>query len=313
MPEKFNFITTFNGSKLYVRRIPSPMPSKKVCIMFSSRSLCVESTMGIPMGSISYGDYIAQTGVETFLVDLRGYGMSSPIQEQLVETMEELTNPVTRQSFGSDVLSSVRYVRRLLGNDVEITLIGFSLLAPIIMTLSGKYPGEIQKIIMINPKGPATENESYKSFTEFLDYDDVKPYAIIDLNSIQSRLKSAQPPGEDFREPLWFEQAAEKLTEYHKSFNPDNKSWKVFKKIHQVKGNAPVGKVKTDADVLMISSQYDTENPLPIVERLRDMLEAKSSTLKILPDSTHLCIWEKARMTLYKWSADFIHELEPKE
>jgi alpha-beta hydrolase superfamily lysophospholipase len=60
------------------------------------------------------------------------------------------------------------------------------------------------------------------------------------------------------------------------------------------------------AGVLVISSQYDTEYPTPVTRAFFDALLNTNKEFRILPDATHLCIWEKARHTLYEWTADFI-------
>jgi alpha-beta hydrolase superfamily lysophospholipase len=60
------------------------------------------------------------------------------------------------------------------------------------------------------------------------------------------------------------------------------------------------------ANILLISSQYDSENPYHIVNRFFSRIGIKNKYLKVLPNATHLCIWEKARHTMYDWTAEFI-------
>jgi pimeloyl-ACP methyl ester carboxylesterase len=312
MPENYNFIT--NGEyQLYVRRIQPSLPSKKVCLLFNSRSLCVESSMGISMGSISYGDYLASKGIETFLIDLRGYGKSTSFQEQIFEDPDQITNPLTRQDFRSDIVAGINYVKNLLGNDVDVTLMGFSMLGPIIIEVAKLHPNDVQKIIILNSFGPKYDSDPPSGSKFFTPYKSDKHYSTISLNDIKSRLESAQPEGKNFIEPLWFEEAKDRLIEFHKTFNQDTNSWKLFIGLKWNWGDMSPGGKKIKADVLVVSGQYDIENPLFVSERLYNNISTERKFLRVLPDATHLCIWEKSRHTLYAWTSDFIYGLEPEQ
>jgi len=307
----YKFIT--NGDyQLYVRHIQPIKSNKKACLLFNSRSLCVESSMGISMGSISYGDYLACQGIDAFLIDLRGYGMSTSIQEQLYEDVEQITTPFTEDSFQSDIVASIEYVKTILGNDTEITLMGFSMAGYIIIDIAKMYPDSVQKIIILNTSGPLypTDPRLASKFQSVLKTD--KHYTVVSLNDIKNRLESAQPESKNFIEPLWFEEASYCLLKFHKTFNYTTNSWKLFKKNNFQWGDYSPRAVPIKAESLFITSQYDTENPLFIAERMYNSIDNDKKSLHILPDATHLCIWEKSRHILYTWSANFINGLEIK-
>jgi len=307
MPENYNFING-HGVQLYVRHIPSPKPTNKAVLLFNSRSLCVESSMGIPMSSVSYGDYLADKGIEVFMVDLRGYGQSTIIQEQIAETKEQVNDPMTLQKYYDDLLSSVNYVKQVLGQDTEVTLVGFSFLGTLVVTFAHLYPDAVANVISLNPTWLKDDQDPKLNAFDFTtNVNDNAPYVEVNMDSIEHRLEVAQPDGKNFIEELWFNQASNALATYHKTFNPDTKAWRIHKNITWIKHLQSLNTMnKIKANVLFITAQYDTENPFYLVRRMYAKLGIHNKYLKVLPNATHLCIWETARHTLYEWTAEFI-------
>jgi pimeloyl-ACP methyl ester carboxylesterase len=303
-----NFIV--NGKiQLYVRRIQSPTPTNKAVILFNSRSLCVESSMGLPMGGLSYGEYLASQGIETFLVDMRGYGMSSSIQEQIYENSLQVTHIMCVEDIYEDIKSSVEYVKSLLGDQTEITLVGFSYLGTLSTTFAHLYPDAVKNVIGLNPNWIGFLDDPERGFNFFSEANPNLPYNKVSVDIIQKRLAAAQPTGKDFREPTWAEEASAALEKFHKTFDKESKTWKMSKLNFQnlaVHLESLGGMKGIKANILFISSQYDSENPYYIVNRFFTRIGIKNKYLKILPNATHLCIWEKSRHTLYNWTKEFI-------
>ena len=303
-----NFIEN-DGIQLYVRHIPSSSPTNKAVILFNSRSLCVESSMGLPMGSLSYGEYLASRGIETFLVDMRGYGMSSSIQEQIYEDVSQVTHKMCVEDIYTDINSSVDYVKSLLGEQTEVTLVGFSYLGTLSVTFSHLYPDAVKNVVGLNPNWVSFLDDPVRGFNFFSKVDSNLPYTKVSVDLIQQRLAAAQPIGKDFRELNWAKEAEEALGKFHKTFDKETKTWKMSKlNFQDLAGHLiSLGGMKDiKANILLISSQYDSENPYHIVNRFFSRIGIKNKYLKVLPNATHLCIWEKARHTMYDWTAEFI-------
>jgi pimeloyl-ACP methyl ester carboxylesterase len=263
--------------------------------------------MGISMGTISYGDYLASKGIETFLVDLRGYGLSSSIQEQLCEDISQITRSMSLEDYYTDLKSSVDYVKSVLGEDTEVTLVGFSYLATLAVTFSHLYPDAVKNVVSLNPNWLPDPQDPSRGFNFFLKNNPQEPFIRVSVDSIQERFLTAQLPGKDFREPTWADEAAEALETYHKTFDKETKTWKLCKRIVWLDHLLSLGGMKdTKANILIITAQYDSENPYYIVNRFFNRLGITNKYLKILPNATHLCIWEKSRHTLYDWTAEFI-------
>ena len=305
MPENYNLIDN-NGVKLYIRHIPSAKPSKKAIILMNSRSLCVESSMGIPMGSRSFGEYMADSGIHAFLLDMRGYGLSDPVEEQLVESTADLTKPLSINDYYSDVIAARNYIVDTLGPDTEVSILGFSFLGTLVITCAHLYPDAFKNVISLNPNWINLPVDPPRGVKFWQDNPDV-PYNETSIEKINNRLHSSQPTGKDFTETTWAEEAAAKLSACHRTFNHETGTWRYPKDLEWNNHLANVGTMKNvKANLLFITAQYDTENPYFIVKRLFDTVGVRNKYLKVLPNSTHLCIWEKSRQTLYKWTAEFI-------
>jgi alpha-beta hydrolase superfamily lysophospholipase len=264
--------------------------------------------MGISMSSISYGDYLASKGIEVFLVDLRGYGQSTIIQEQLASTKAQVTDPMSLQKYYDDLLSSVTYVKQTMGADTEVTLMGFSFLGTLVVTFAHLYPDAVKNVISLNPTWLREEQDpTNDSFNFTTNVDNNAPYVEVNMANIKHRLEVAQPEGKNFIDQTWFDQANTALAMHHKTFDSSTQSWKIHKKISWIKHLTSLNSMKNvKANVLFITAQYDTENPFYLVRRMFNRLGIHNKYLRILPNATHLCIWETARHTLYEWTAEFI-------
>lgn len=312
MHENFDYIVN-SGKRMYVRHIPAARNTNNAVILFNSRSLCVESTMGVSMGTISYGDKLAGDGIDTFLVDMRGYGASTLLEEQTVEHIALVKNPYTKDDIYSDLMNSVLYVKNKLGSDVKITLVGFSYLGSLAAMFATLNPGLVDNIVAINPKWVRlpTDPKSNVNFLEALDY--TIPYSKVTMDLIKTRFDAAQPNENyvkrNFQEEQWYDAARGTLSKYYTTFDEVTQSWKIPKPFATVPLNNYFRLFdfnKLIANVLIISAQYDTENPIFMTSRFYGKLPMRTTFYKVLPNATHLCIWEKARHQLYDWTSEFI-------
>jgi len=312
MQENFDFIV--NGDKrMYVRHIPAAKNTNNAAILFNSRSLCVESTMGVSMGTISYGDKLAGDGIETFLVDMRGYGSSTLLEEQTVEDITLVKNPYTTDDIYSDLMDSVMYVKNKLGPDVKITLVGFSYLGSLAVMFAALNPGLVDNIVAINPKWVRLPTDPRPKVNFFQAMDDNIPYSKVTMDLIKTRFDAAQPSEphftRNFQEDQWYDAAQGTLSKYIITFDEATQDWKIPKPF----APGPLNNYfrlfdfsKLTANVLITSAQYDNENPIFMTSRFYGRLSMKTTFYKVLPNATHLCIWEKARHQLYDWTSEFI-------
>ena len=305
MQENINFIESGTAS-LYIRHIPAKFNTGNAILLFNSRSLCVESTMGIAMGSKSYGDYMADAGVDAFLIDLRGYGQSSPVEEQLVEDISLVKSPLTIEDYYQDITSAINYIKNKLGASTKISLVGFSYLGSLCITYSTLNPGLVDNIISINPKWIKAKDDPPSGYNFYVEVDEKLPYTMVGMDSIDKRFAAAQPVGKDFREPLWKEQAFEALARDHRSFDTATGNWKLGKIPNIIQHLKTFKFADLKSRVLITTSQYDIENPYFVTNRLYKLLPVSTSYFKVLPYATHLCVWEKSRELLYEWTAEFI-------
>lgn len=308
MHENFDFIV--NGSKrMYVRHIPAARNTNNAVILFNSRSLCVESTMGVSMGTISYGDKLAADGIDTFLVDMRGYGASTLIEEQLVEDIALVTNPYSVNDIYEDLMDSIMYVKEKMGPKCKISLVGFSYLGSLSVMFSALNPGLVDTIIAINPKWIRVINDPKPTVNFYQALDEKIPYSKVNMELIKGRFDAAQPVGKNFQETEWYSAAQGTLSKYYNTFDGTTQSWKIprpFEHKPLMEYYRMFDFSKLTSRILISSSQYDAENPIYMTSRFYGRLSMKTTYYKVLPNATHLCIWEKARHQLYDWTSEFI-------
>jgi len=300
MLENSNLVNN-NGVKLYIRHIPSLKKTKNAVILLNSKSLCVESSMGVRLGSISYGEYLASKGIDAFLIDLRGYGLSDNVPEFF-----NGNGCTTIEDYFNDIKFCSEYIKNLLGTDTQISIVGFSFLGPISLIVSHRYPGIFKNIILLNPNWERRDYDP-PAGVDFIDKSDNKNYSTVNLYKIKNRSDSAQPNGKEFRETQWFEEVSKSIETFSRTYDAETKSWKIFnppglaKEIQKIKGMS-----NSTSNVLLLNAQYDIENPYFMVKRLFDDLRVKNKYIKVLPNATHLCIWEKSRHSFYNITSEFI-------
>jgi pimeloyl-ACP methyl ester carboxylesterase len=257
--------------------------------------------MGIAMGTHSYADYLASKGIETFLVDMRGYGLSTPIDEQLNVKVEK---PTSMLSFEDDIHASCKWIRAQFDYDIILTAVGFSMQAMSLLIFNNKYPKVLDKIVSLSPPSPwgkMTKMAFASEMDESLCFE-------VKMKSMVERLEKAQLPGKDFRESSWYDEAVTALSTHHKTYNKRRKSWMIAKlpdESEYIKSNVINTMKPTSCKFLLIASKYDTEFPEDSVRDLYNHLNPISKEFKVIPNATHLVIWEKNRKVLYKWTAEF--------
>lgn len=306
MQENFNIIK--NGLvSLYVRHVPSKTKSNKAVILMNSRSLCVESSMGISMGTISYADYLAEHGIHAFLLDMRGFGMSSVVQEQIKTDVNEITKPVLPEDYYSDLMCCVQYIRSKI-RGVEISVVGFSFAGALCVSFANKFPRVFKNLILLNTNWKRFKDDVFAY--RILNDDDVNsnsPNAIITMDKINDRLVSAQPAGKNFIEPLWYEEVSRELMRCHQSYDQESNSWKIAKFLLTDDFFQEIGLLSNiKENVLLLSSQYDAENPIYVSNRLYKDLYCAKPYLRTIPNATHLCIWEKQRHYVYESTVELV-------
>jgi hypothetical protein len=127
------------------------------------------------------------------------------------------------------------------------------------------------------------------------------------MDKINDRLVGAQPAGKNFIEPLWYEESSRELMRCHQSYDHESNSWKIAKFLLTDEFFQEIGLLSNiKENVLLLSSQYDAENPIYVSNRLYKDLYCAKSYLRTIPNATHLCIWEKQRHYVYESTVELI-------
>ena len=277
MPENYNIInnvvtngaTAVSFTKLYIRHVPSKVKSNKAIILLNSRSLCVESSMGISMGTISFADYLAKNGIHAFLLDMRGFGLSSPVEEQLKTDYSQIKNQLTVEDYYSDISCAVKHIKSVI-EEPKISIFGFSYAGKLVIGYSNIYPGTFENIVLLNSAWTTYEDDDTGyAIVSTADEQSSSPHVVISMDKIQNRLLNAQPKNKNFIEPLGYEEAQRELMNYHKTYDKNTNTWRVAKVKMGNDFYTKAGVLKNVTNrVLLLSSQYDIENPYYISSRL---------------------------------------------
>lgn len=315
MQENYNIITNavfeqHNATsmvKLYIRHVPSKTKSNKAIILLNSRSLCVESSMGISMGTISFADYLADNGIHAFLLDMRGFGMSSVVEEQTKDSYDDIKHKLLVEDYYSDITRAVGHIQQML-NKPEISILGFSFAATLVVGYCNANPDVFKNIVLLNAAWKRFKDDSfdYTIVTEE-ELNSPIPFVDITMDKIQERLITAQPEGKNFIEPLWYSEALKELIRCHKTYNKETNTWKIAKFRFSDEFFDNIGILKNiNQRVLLLTSQYDKENPYYVSNRLFKDLHYAKPYIKTIPNATHLCIWEKQRHFVYESTVELL-------
>lgn len=304
MLEKYNLIKNGN-TLLYVRHVPSKNKSKKCIILLNSRSLCVESTMGISMGTVSFADYLARNNIHVFLLDMRGYGMSSVVEEQTNNSYDNIQSKVTTELYYSDIDATVEHIKQKIPKS-EISIFGFSLAGALCVGYATKNPNKLKNIIVLNTQWKRFKDIEPNTYGILNGFDMSKPHYDITMDKIQNRLEIAQPDNKNFIEPLWYEEAFNALKTYHTTYDETTNSWKIANYVLGENFFKTTGEIQYNSRTLILTAQYDNENPYFVSSGLHRDIRNNKKYLLTVPNATHLCIWEKQRDYVYNKTAELV-------
>jgi pimeloyl-ACP methyl ester carboxylesterase len=251
--------------------------------------------MGISMGTISFADYLAENNIHVFLLDMRGYGMSSVVENQTITT----------ELFYSDITATIEHIKQKIPKS-EISIFGFSLAGALCVGYATKNPDTFKNIIVLNTQWKRFKNHEPNTYGILDGVDATQPYWNISLDKIKNRLEIAQLDNKNFIEPLWYKEASDALKKYHTTYDDSTNSWKIPNYMLDQKFFEDIGEMRYNSRTLVLSSQYDNEMPYFVSSRLHKEIRNNKKYLLTVPNATHLCIWEKQREYVYNKTAELV-------
>jgi pimeloyl-ACP methyl ester carboxylesterase len=302
------------GIELYLRNKHlgslERFPADRVLLFVHGATYPAETAFDLPLGGVSWMDFIARRGFDVWLVDLRGYGRSTRPKE--MDEPPEKNPPLVRtETAVKDVAAAVDFILRKRGLS-RMDLMGWSWGTAIMASYAVQNPDKVERLVLYAPvwlrKTPAliSGEGAYRSVT---------------VDSARERwLKGvAEDKKRDLIPPGWFEQWAEA------TFATDpvgsQKTPKTLRAPNGVLADSKdfwsAGKPLYDpaqirAPTLLVHAEWDQDLPTYMSQALFEKLtSAPWKRFVEIGEGTHTIVMEKNRMQLFREVQLFLEEPRP--
>ena len=305
------------GLKIYLRNKHREDQTKfrpeKTVLFVHGSTYPAETSFDLPLGGMSWMDYIARDGSDVWLLDLRGYGRSDRPKE--MDEPADAHEPLMRTPDAvEDVASAVSHILKERSID-KLNLIGWSWGTTIMGSYTTTHNDKVAKLVLYAPQWLRTE----PSLTD--KGGPLGAYRVVSVAEAKERwLKGVAADQRDTLIPAgWFEQWAAA------TFNTD--PWaraQEPKKLRAPNGTVAdsrdywaVGKPKYDpADIkvptLVIHAEWDGDLPSPMAHAVFSRLKnAPWKRFVEIGEGTHTVIMEKNRMQLFREVQLFLNDSGP--
>jgi len=142
------------GIEIYVRnKRPADMTSfrpERTVLFVHGSTYPAETAFDLPLGDMSWMEYIAARGYDVYLLDLRGYGKSTRPKE--MSEKPEANPPIVRTDTAiKDVSSVVDFIlkRRHIA---RLNLLGWSWGTTIMATYTAQNPDKVERLVLYAPQ-----------------------------------------------------------------------------------------------------------------------------------------------------------------
>ncbi|MBV8151443.1 MAG: alpha/beta fold hydrolase [Candidatus Eremiobacteraeota bacterium] len=151
--EEFMLPSDTTGIQLYVRnkhpRGQSGYTPEKIVLFVHGSTYPAETSFDLPLGGISWMEYIAERGYDVYLVDVRGYGRSTRPAE--MEQPPSANPPIVRTDVAMrDVGSAVEFIKKRR-NVSKIVLMGWSWGTTIMGAYTSSHNDNVAKLVLYAP------------------------------------------------------------------------------------------------------------------------------------------------------------------
>jgi pimeloyl-ACP methyl ester carboxylesterase len=303
------------GVELYIRNKHRSLPRKqlpeKTIVMVHGATFSSGSLYDVPLGGFSFLDYLAAEGFDVFAVDVRGYGLSTRLDEMQVDGA--LNPPLVGTETGvADFAAAVDFVlnhRRLQ----KVNIFAMSWGGTVAGAFTVRNPGKVVKLAVLAPQW-VSDNPIPLDMGGHLDC-----YRLVAVNETKKRWLGAAPDGA--RDTLipdgWFEAwAGATLAE-----DP----WSSDKAPGRLRAtNGPIQDIRDywaagrpfynpsdiKVPVLLVHGEWDYDVPLDrAVAYFSELRSAPYRRWVEIGEATHMVLLEKNRRQAFAAIRDFYEEV----
>ena len=303
------------GIEIYVRnKRPADMtafrPERTVLFVHGS-TYPAHTAFDLPLGGLSWMDYIAARGYDVYLLDVRGYGKSTRPKE--MSEPPEGNAPIVRTTTAvKDVSSVVDYILKRR-NIAKLNLLGWSWGTTQMATYTTQNPSKVERLVLYAPQWIRTTATLIQAGPG-----PMPAYRLVRKEQALGRWINGVP--EDKKASLipagWFEQWADA------TWATDAEGAKMNPPVLR----APNGTLADTADywatgkpyydpakitvpTLIIGAEWDRDNPAYMRQALFPLLVNSPGKRYVeLAEGTHTIIMEKNRLKLFEAVQAFFDE-----
>src|SRR5438270_6977426 len=266
-----------------------------------------ETAFDLPLGGLSWMDYIAQRGFDVWLVDVRGYGRSTRPKEMAQPGKDKPAIARTATAV-EDVAAAVDFILQKRGSK-RLVVMGWSWGTTIMASYTVQHLDKVDRLVLYAPQWlrstpPLISGEG--------------AYRTVTMDSARDRWLKGVP--EDKKATLipagWFEQWADA------TFATDPVGSKQNPKtlrapngtLADTKDFWPSGKPVYDpgqitVPTLIVHAEWDQDLPTPMARAVFEKLTAAPYKRFVeIGEGTHTIIMEKNRMQLFREVQTFLEE-----
>ena len=303
------------GIDIYVRnKHPADMAayrSDKTVLFVHGSTYPAHTAFDLPLGGMSWMDYLAQHGYDVYLLDLRGYGKSTRPKE--MSDKPEANGAIVRGDTAvKDIASVVDHILKRR-NIAKLNLLGWSWGTTLMATYTTQHADKVERLVLYAPQWIRTTPALIQAGPG-----PIPAYRSVKRADAQGRWLTGVP--EDKKAALipagWFDQWADA------TWATDQEGAKLNPPVLR----APNGTLQDTADfwsagkayydpakitvpALLIQAEWDRDTPPYMAQTLFPLLvNAPGKRYVLLAEGTHTIIMEKNRLKLFEAVQAFLDE-----
>ena len=304
------------GIEIYVRnKRPADMtafrPERTVLFVHGS-TYPAHTAFDLPLGGMSWMDYIAQRGYDVYLLDIRGYGKSTRPKE--MSQPPEANPPIVRTDTAvKDISTVVEFILKRR-NIAKLNLLGWSWGTTQMATYTVQHPDKVERLVLYAPQWIRTTAQLIQSGSGPL-----PAYRIVRKDQALGRWLNGVP--EEKKASLipagWFDQWADA------TWATDPESAKMNPPTLRApngtiadtaefwsSGKAYYDPAKITVPTLIVGAEWDRDNPAYMRQALFPLLVNSPNKRYVeLAEGTHTIMMEKNRLQLFEAVQSFFDEI----
>ena len=302
------------GIQIYVRNKhvvgTSHFRPEKTVLFVHGATYPSESTFDLPLGGLSWMDYIAQRGYDVYLMDVRGYGRSTR-PPQMSEPPDQSPPIVDTETAVQDISAVVNHIlaRR---NLQKLDLLGWSWGSVTVAGYTAANPGKVERLAMYAPLWLIETASASKVNAPQGAYRTVLRDAALNrwTTGVPENKKGELIPAGWFdqwweanleTDPVGSKQNPPVLRAPNGVFDDRQKFW--------ASGKPTYDPAKITSPVLLIQAEWD-QKALPYMSRALFplLVNVPEKRYVMIGEGTHFVMLEKNRMELFREVQAFLDE-----